>query len=399
MNKLLELREYGGIVMELRASKNDGMIKQIITGMTVSLGVTLVSNIAQFIKSTKLSIIDVGVWDSSYNNINKMLYKLNPDEYIKHRYPTTNKEVFELSDDISYFVQLKNGNYAKVETYKDKGGKYVYPEPRLKIQFFGKNRYKYREEFLRNALKITDDKHIRVKYLNEYEITCDIIPHCFDNIVLSEEVKHRIIDGLNNWKSSRGWYEKHQLVHKIGVFLYGKPGTGKSTVAKAISTMFENAPILTIDPNNIMSSINGILKMRRKYDGTLIVLIEDFDMFFKSREELENIELDIGMKKQKDTNQNAIFQLLDGVYSTENTIYIATTNYKDRIDSALIRYGRFDIQEELNYFGYNEALKAIKLLGYDEQVLNKLGLKYPVQPSLLQSMVMEYRAKKSSGRL
>ena len=217
--------------------------------------------------------------------------------------------------------------------------------------------------------------------------------------VLSEEVKHRIIDGLNNWKSSRGWYEKHQLVHKIGVFLYGKPGTGKSTVAKAISTMFENAPILTIDPNNIMSSINGILKMRRKYDGTLIVLIEDFDMFFKSREELENIELDIGMKKQKDTNQNAIFQLLDGVYSTENTIYIATTNYKDSIDSALIRYGRFDIQEELNYFGYNEALKAIKLLGYDEQVLNKLGLKYPVQPSLLQSMVMEYRAKKSSGRL
>lgn len=138
MNKLLELREYGGIVMELRASKNDGMIKQIITGMTVSLGVTLVSNIAQFIKSTKLSIIDVGVWDSSYNNINKMLYKLNPDEYIKHRYPTTNKEVFELSDDISYFVQLKNGNYAKVETYKDKGGKYVYPEPRLKIQFLVK---------------------------------------------------------------------------------------------------------------------------------------------------------------------------------------------------------------------------------------------------------------------
>lgn len=134
--------------------------------------------------------------------------------------------------------------------------------------------------------------------------------------------------------------------------------------------------------------------MRKKYDGTLIVLIEDFDMYFKSREELENIEIGIAQKKQKDFNQNAIFQLLDGVYSTENTIYIATTNYKDRIDSALIRHGRFDIQEELEYFDRNDAVKCAELLGYDEAVLNSLNVTYPVQPAYLQSKVMEYRARR-----
>lgn len=321
-----------------------------------------------------------------------MLYRLNPERYTKHRTPTTNKDFYELDEDISYFISLKNKNYIKVETYRNKSEKSFYPEHRLKIQFLGKERYKHREEFLKNALRITDDKHIRVQYLNEYEINCDVIPHSFDNIVLDEKVKQNIVNGLVNWDRSRNWYDEHQLVHKIGVFLYGKPGTGKSTVAKAISSMFGNAPILTIDPNNIMNSVNGILKMRKKYDGIIIVLIEDFDMYFKSREELENVEMRLEQKKQKDFNQNAIFQLLDGVYSTDDTIYIATTNYKDRIDSALIRYGRFDIQEELNYFGEDNAVKCAKLLGYNKDVLKYMNLEYPVQPSYLQSKIMEYRA-------
>lgn len=373
-------------------SDNDGVIKRIVTGVAVSLGVTAVTSTFQIIKSLKTSIIDIGEWDNSYNNINKMIYRLNSEMYIKHRMPTTNKDFYELSTDISYFISLKNKNYIKVETYQNKSEKSYYPEHRLKIQFFGKERYKNRAEFLRNALRITDDKHIRVQYLNEYEISCDVIPHSFDNIVLDEKVKQNIVNGLVNWDKSKNWYDEHQLVHKIGVFLYGKPGTGKSTVAKAISSMFGNAPILTIDPNNIMNSVNGILKMRKKYDGTIVVLIEDFDMYFKSREEIENVEIGLEQKKQKDFNQNAIFQLLDGVYSTDDTIYMATTNYRDRIDSALIRYGRFDIQEELNYFNKEDAAKCVKLLGYNKNVLDYMSIEYPVQPAYLQSKIMEYRA-------
>ena len=257
-------------------SDNDGVIKRIVTGVAVSLGVTAVTSTFQIIKSLKTSTIDIGEWDNSYNNINKILYRLNPEMYIKHRMPTTNKDFYELSTDISYFISLKNKNYIKVETYQNKSEKSYYPEHRLKIQFFGKERYKNRAEFLRNALRITDDKHIRVQYLNEYEISCDVIPHSFDNIVLDEKVKQNIVNGLVNWDKSKNWYDEHQLVHKIGVFLYGKPGTGKSTVAKAISSMFGNAPILTIDPNNIMNSVNGILKMRKNLLSTVGIIIQAY---------------------------------------------------------------------------------------------------------------------------
>ena len=60
--------------------------------------------------------------------------------------------------------------------------------------------------------------------------------------------------------------------------------------------------------------------------------------------------------------------------------------------TTLIRHGRFDIQEELDYFNYEEALKCVKLLGYDVNVLNDLNLEYPIQPSYLQGMIMKYRA-------
>ena len=383
--------------MEVKVDNNNSIMKQVIAGIAVSLGVSAVSHTAQIVKTLSTSTIDVGEWDNAYNNVNKMLYKLSPETYIKHRAPTTNKDFYELSEDISYFIPLKNKNYIKVETYRNKSEKTFYPEHRLRVKFFGKEKHLYREQFLRDALKLTDDKHIRVVYMNEHEMSCDVIPHSFDNIVLNPSVRDNIVNGLINWNNSKEWYNNHQLIHKIGVFLYGKAGTGKSTVAKAISSMFDNAPILTIDANNIMHSVNGILKMRKRYDGTIIVLIEDFDMYFKSREELENIDIGIEQKKQKDFNQNAIFQLLDGVYSTENTIYIATTNYKGRIDPALIRYGRFDIQEELDYFDKEQAFRCVELLGYNQSVLDSLQLDYPIQPAFLQSKIMEYRARKKEG--
>ncbi|WP_207706034.1 ATP-binding protein [Clostridium sp. HBUAS56010] len=374
-------------------SKESSVLDRVMTGIAVSVGSAALTGAFQIFKSMKLSTINVAEWDNSYNKVNKLVYSLCPDKYEKHKAPTTNNDFFELEEDSTYMIKLDKMNYLKVNASRENKDKIGYSPHRIKLSFLGKNRYENRVKFLKDTLKITDKSHINVTYLNDFDVSCDIIPHDFDNIVLNKEVKGRIVDGLTNWKNSEEWYKNHQLTHKIGVFLYGKPGTGKSTIAKAISCMFDNAPILTVNPDSIMKSVNSIIKMRKKYCGTIVVLIEDFDMYFKSREELEGIELAVDQKKQKDNNQNALFQLLDGVYSTSNTIYVATTNYKDRIDSALIRHGRFDIQEELNYFEKSEALECVKLLGYDEKVLNNLGLEYPVQPSYLQSKVMEFRSK------
>jgi len=81
------------------------------------------------------------------------------------------------------------------------------------------------------------------------------------------------------------------MVHKIGVFLYGDAGTGKSTIARAISNMFGDVPILLLNSSNVSSSIHDIVNTRKADNGILIILIEDFDMFFKDRETESNKEI------------------------------------------------------------------------------------------------------------
>lgn len=377
--------------------KGTKMLSHIIGEIAISLGVSVITDVAKTINSATASIISVREWDETYNGINKMLYKLSPKQYEKHRAPSKNKNSYELTSGVRYIVKLKDNNFAMVETTREDNSK-IFFEKSLHIRFIGKNRYLYRNAFLVESAKLTDKKCIPVKYLNEYGIQCDIIPRSFDSIVLEDSVRHNIVSGLQNWKASRDWYEAHQLVYKIGVFLYGDPGTGKSTIARAISEMFNRAPILVMDINNIMQSIRSIIKMRERYKGTIIVLIEDIDMYFpKQVDRIDNEQDNPDPNKEAEErtnkiNQNAIFQLLDGVYSTDDTIYIATTNYKDKLDSALIRCGRFDIQERLSNLTEDGAKKKVQLLGYDASVLRELNIEYPVQPALLQSKIMEYRA-------
>jgi SpoVK/Ycf46/Vps4 family AAA+-type ATPase len=48
-------------------------------------------------------------------------------------------------------------------------------------------------------------------------------------------------------------------------------------------------------------------------------------------------------------------QLLDGIDSPENVIFIATTNNYDQLDKALIRPGRFDLSIEIGKMSHDTA--------------------------------------------
>lgn len=369
------------------------VVSEIAKIIATTVATDLIIDGFRLASTIRSSTLTVNEWSLAYNKIQQLIYKLDPNQYIKHKVASTNNEYYELELGTSYFIK-RSGLIMKVEQFKESKDESAIFAPchRLKITFYGKNKYKARMKFLEYSMRYSDKQHIKIQYLGSDDIDNKIITHDFDHLVLSPSTKSHIIDGLIGWRNSIEWYRKHQMVHKIGVFLYGKPGTGKSTIVRSISNMFDNAPIFTLDASNVMKSIKDITEQRKRYDRTIIVLIEDFDMFFKSREELENMEEDINLKKQKDFNQNAIFQMLDGIYSTDDTIYIATTNHIDRLDPALIRPGRFDIQEELKYFDKSMAEEAIKLLDYDISILDNMELQYPIQPSLLQSKILEYRS-------
>lgn len=368
----------------------EGITKSVVSDMISSWGIDAI----RFSQTISKAYIILNEWDDSYNKINKMIYKINPEKYNKHRVATKNNNYYELQLATAYFVKYK-GCLLKIESFRESEKTSLFPRNKIQITFYGKNRFTMRAMFMREILRPSDKTKIKIQNLTENDFDNNIINHSFYNVVLPEDTTKRIIRGLVGWDSSKDWYKEHQLTHKIGVLLHGKPGTGKTTVAKCISNMFNNCPILTIDSNDMIKSIKNVISFRKKYAGNIIVLIEDFDMFFMSREEKEDPDIDANIKKQKMTNMNYLFQMLDGMYSSEDTIYIATTNYVDKLDPALIRHGRFDIQEEFGYFEKEDAIKAAELLGYDESIFveypfNKV--EFPASPALIQSLILDRRA-------
>ncbi|MDD3122071.1 MAG: AAA family ATPase [Candidatus Izemoplasmatales bacterium] len=373
----------------MNIDNNAKTLKQMAIGFAFSLGTGVVYDLINTVKTMNVSFIYLEDYDTDYINANKLLYKMNPTIYTKHRRVYADNSYYQLNDETSYFIKLKKNNYMKIETHGVKDKSNDWKRRGMKISFFGKNKYKNRELFMRKISKLTSDDRTFIACVGDgYRLNSEVIRRDFDSIILQDHIKNNIVDGLMNWSRSENWYKSNRLVYKIGVFLYGKPGTGKSSIIRAISDKFNNAPIFTINQNNILSSIDSILKIRKELSGVIIVILEDFDMFFKDRN-----STDPETEMLQNNNQNLLFQMLDGVHSTDKTIYIATTNHKEKLDPALIRPGRFDIQEELDYIDYEDSLKFMKLFGYDKKVLDALNLEFPIQPSYLQSKVMEYRTK------
>ena len=332
------------------------------------------------------STIDLTEEFVNYRQMCKFLYDLNPKKYREYMISDRRSTYPILSNNIVYYLKIGSHDYLRISTHCNTNKNDSVSS--LKIIIFSKQHKKIRKWVMRNGADITPKNNVPLIYINDgsFPYLMNSIERSFDSIVINDELKNELIEKLMVWKNDKEWYVEHQLVYKKGVLLYGEPGTGKSSIVKAISNIFGNALIITTDVESLSGRITDILQYRKTYDGTIIILIEDIDMYFKNR---KNIKEDNLMSEQ-----NMLFQLIDGPYSTENTIYIATTNYLDRLDNALVRPGRFDIKVNLEYYEKDLALRFVERFGYSEDDLTKMNVTYPIQPALLQSIVMEYRGKK-----
>jgi chaperone BCS1 len=70
-----------------------------------------------------------------------------------------------------------------------------------------------------------------------------------------------------------------------------------------------------------------------------LILIEDIDAFFNAREKQDS-RIQISF--------SGLLNALDGVGAQEGRIVVLTTNHRERLDAALIRPGRIDLEIELS---------------------------------------------------
>lgn len=153
--------------------------------------------------------------------------------------------------------------------------------------------------------------------------------------ILSESINRQISIFLQEWEQRSMLMEKG-LNPGTNILLVGKPGTGKTMLAKHLATQL-NLNLVTLDLSVSMSSLLGKTgqNLRKVFQyvkqNPCVLLLDEFDAIAKRRDDVS----DLGEIKRI---VNVLLMELDNLSMT--SIVVATSNHPELLDPAVWR--RFD---------------------------------------------------------
>ncbi len=165
----------------------------------------------------------------------------------------------------------------------------------------------------------------------------------FKDIAGLDEEKGELIEIVDFLKKPKAYLEMGAKIPR-GILLYGKPGTGKTLIAKAIAGE-AGVPFISMSGSEFIEMFAGLgaSRVRKLFDkakkmAPAIIFIDEIDAIGARRSSSS------GAETENNQTLNQLLVEMDGFETDETIIVLAATNRPEMLDKALLRPGRFDRQ-------------------------------------------------------
>lgn len=195
----------------------------------------------------------------------------------------------------------------------------------------------------------------------------------FDDVAGLDEEKQEMLEIVQFLKEPKKFNEMGAKIPK-GVLLYGKPGTGKTLIAKAIAGE-ANVPFISMSGSEFIEMFAGLgaSRVRKLFEkarkvAPCIVFIDEIDAIGSRRAN--------GSGAETENNQtlNQLLVEMDGFDTEETIIVLAATNRPEMLDKALLRPGRFDRQITINVPDKRGREEILKIHSKDKKFAENVNL-------------------------
>lgn len=145
-------------------------------------------------------------------------------------------------------------------------------------------------------------------------------------ISFPETNSEQVINEISKFWEREDVFKKYKLNYKRGIFLWGPPGSGKTSTIQLIckDVISRSGVVFKFVSPGIFS--DGVRIFREIQPETpIVVLMEDIDSIIDTH------------------NESEVLNILDGVDQINKVVYLATSNYPERLGQRLLnRPSRFD---------------------------------------------------------
>jgi len=185
----------------------------------------------------------------------------------------------------------------------------------------------------------------------------DLPSRMLESVILKEGQIERLVEDLEVFLASEEEYDRASQPWHRGYLFWGCPGTGKSSIVKALANHFGMPlyylPLGDLEKDADLMGLVGDIKPRS------ILLLEDVDVFHAMTDRNDD---------ERGATIAAMLNALDGVWTPHGLITVMTTNNRDKLDEALIRPGRVDVDEEFTALDEDQAARLSKWIWPEQEV-------------------------------